>query len=53
MPTGPCRSRRMLAYAVLLMNDPLPTLSVATDYGDDKDRGSKDVSPDRESPGSG
>src|SRR5580765_2860495 len=42
IPTGPCRSRRMLAYAVLLMNDLLPTLSVAPDYGDDNDRGSKD-----------
>jgi hypothetical protein len=31
------------------MNDLLPTLSVALDYGDDKDRGSKDVSRDRES----
>jgi hypothetical protein len=39
----------MLAYTVLLMNDPLPTLSVAPDYGDDEDRGSKDVSRDRES----
>jgi hypothetical protein len=32
------------------MNDLLPTLSVAPDYGDDEDRGSKDVSRDREFP---